>query len=80
MTDYTQYLSPFSWRYASKEMRHIWSEENKRRLWRRVWLALAEAQSVFGLISSEQVEDIRTHVEEVDIPFPWNTNQSFIMI
>ena len=68
MTDYTQYLSPFSWRYSSPEMRQIWSEDNKRKLWRRVWLALAEAQAAFGLISSEQVIDIRTHVDQVDIP------------
>jgi adenylosuccinate lyase len=68
MTDYTQYLSPFSWRYSSPEMRQIWSEDNKRKLWRRVWLALAEAQATFGLISSEKLADIRTHVDDVDIP------------
>jgi len=42
------YLSPFSWRYGSDEMRQIWSEINKRRLWRRIWVALAEVQSEPG--------------------------------
>ena len=61
------YLSPFTWRYSSPEMRHIWSEAHKRRLWRKLWLALAEAQQTFGLVTAEQVEDLRTHSEEIDV-------------
>ena len=38
------YLSPMAWRYGSPAMRGIWSEVEKRRLWRRVWLALARAR------------------------------------
>ncbi len=64
---YESYLSPFTWRYGSQEMRYIWSEANKRRLWRRVWVALAQAQSQFGLVSSEQVADLRAHSDEVDV-------------
>ena len=67
MSDYTQYLSPFSWRYASQEMRQIWSEANKRRLWRHVWLSLAEVQSNYGLVSENQLADLRNHVQEIDI-------------
>jgi adenylosuccinate lyase len=67
MNDYTQYLSPLSWRYSSKEMRQIWSEVNKRKLWRKVWLALAETQSEYGLISLEKLEDLRAHVEDIDV-------------
>ena len=65
--DYDTYLSPFSWRYGSQEMRQIWSEVHKRRLWRRIWLALAETEAEMGLASPEQVEELRQHVEEVDI-------------
>ncbi|MCU0485493.1 MAG: adenylosuccinate lyase [Anaerolineales bacterium] len=65
--DYSTYLSPFTWRYASQEMRQIWSEVNKRRLWRELWVALAEVQSGFGLVSSAQVEDLRQHAAEVDV-------------
>lgn len=61
------YISPFSWRYGSSQMRAIWSEAYKRRLWRRIWLALAEAQCSFGLVTRAQVEDLQAHVEEVDI-------------
>ncbi len=64
---YATYLSPFSWRYGSGEMRHIWSEAYKRRLWRQLWLALAEAQQTMGLVSQAQVEDLRAHVDEVDV-------------
>jgi adenylosuccinate lyase len=61
------YLSPFTWRYGSDAMRELWSEEHKRRLWRRIWLALAEAQQSWGLVSAEQVADLRAHVDDIDI-------------
>jgi len=44
-------------------MRRIWSQAHQRRLWRRVWVALAE----FGLVSEEQVADLRAHMEEIDL-------------
>ena len=67
MTDHENYLSPFSWRYGSPEMRRIWSENNKRRLWRRVWLALAEVQGEFGLLNPKQLDDLRAHVDDIDV-------------
>jgi adenylosuccinate lyase len=66
--DYNTYLSPFSWRYGSIEMRRLWSEKQKRLLWREIWLALAETQAEFGLVRIDQVEDLRAHQYEVDIP------------
>jgi len=65
--DHTTFLSPLTWRYGSEEMRRIWSEVYKRRLWRRIWVALAEAQSELGLVSREQVEDLRAHMDEIDL-------------
>ncbi len=62
-----RYQSPFSWRYSSPEMRTIWSEEYKRRAWRKIWLALAEVQAQYGLISEEQLADLRSHVEDIDL-------------
>ena len=64
------YLSPFTWRYGSPEMRELFSEEEKRATWRRVWLALAEAQGELGLVSRAELEDIRSKAgrESVDIP------------
>jgi adenylosuccinate lyase len=64
---FDNYLSPFSWRYGSDEMRAIWSEAHKRRLWRRIWVALAEAQREAGLVSSEQVADLRAHADQVNV-------------
>lgn len=62
------YLSPFTWRYASPESRRLWSEEHYRKLWRRIWLALAEEQQASGLVSAAELADLRAHAEEVDLP------------
>ena len=67
MDNHEKYLSPFSWRYGSADMRHIWSEVHKRRLWRRVWVSLAEVQAEYGLVQSEQVAELRLHIDQVDI-------------
>lgn len=66
--EFDRYLSPFSWRYASEEMRQVWSEKHKHRTWRDLWVALAQAQSEFGLVSPDQVEDLRAHAGEIDLP------------
>ena len=47
--DHNTYISPFTWRYSSDAMRYVWSEVYKRRLMRRVWVALAEGQHIAGL-------------------------------
>lgn len=67
MFTHTTYISPFTWRYGSEAMRRIWSEENKRLLMRRVWVALATAQNRAGLVDQDQLDDLRVHVENVDI-------------
>jgi adenylosuccinate lyase len=61
------YLSPFTWRYGSDEMRHLWSEAHKRQVWRRLWVALAEAEQAAGLVSPTQVEDLRAHAHQIDV-------------
>jgi len=48
-------------------MRTIWSEVHKRQLWRRIWVALAEAQSQFGLVTPAQVADLKAHADQIDI-------------
>jgi adenylosuccinate lyase len=59
------YQSPFTTRYGSDAMREIWSERNKRLLWRRIWVALAEAQYESGIVSREQLDDLRAHADDV---------------
>jgi adenylosuccinate lyase len=65
--DHRTYISPLTWRYGSEEMRFLWSETHKRRLMRRVWVALAAGQHVAGLVSAEQLADLEAHVDEVNI-------------
>ena len=67
MTDFENYQSPFSWRYGSNAMRALWSEANKRRLWREMWVCLAEIQAGYGLISQEQLADLQAHRQQVDM-------------
>src|ERR1022692_465888 len=63
----TAYSSPFSWRYGRPAMRELFSEETKRRMWRRLWLELATAQSKAGLVTQEELADLRRHVDAVDL-------------
>src|SRR5271165_7286894 len=64
----TSYSSPFSWRYGRPEMRALFSEETKRRMWRRMWLELARAQTRAKLVTEEELADLRRYVDAVDIP------------
>lgn len=48
-------------------MRQIWSEHNKRLLWRNIWVALAETQFEYGLVTPEQVANLRAHMDQVDL-------------
>ena len=68
MSEYSHeiYVSPFTWRYGSDDMRRIWSEVHKRRLWRRIWVALASAQSEAGLVTQAQVNDLRAHQDQIN--------------
>ena len=65
--DYRTYASPFSWRYGRAELRALFSEEERRKLWRAVWVALAEAQEREGLVTADEVADLRAHAGEIDI-------------
>ena len=65
--NFETYLSPFTWRYGSEEMRRIWSEQYKRILWRRVWVALAKAQYKQGLLTKRELDDLVKHKENIDI-------------
>ena len=64
---FEDYLSPFTWRYGSQEMRRIWGEGQRRRLWRRIWVALARAQQEAGLVTAAQVADLEAHVDAIDL-------------
>ncbi len=61
------YASPFSWRYGDESLRRLFSEHERRRMWRAVWVALAEAQADAGLITRAEVDDLRAHAGDVDL-------------
>jgi len=69
--NYSIYQSPFSWRYGSEKMREIFSEENKYKLWRKIWVALARAQGKEGLVSPEELADLEKYQDEIDIERIW---------
>ncbi len=61
------YVSPLETRYASQEMRELFGEQRKFSTWRRIWLALAEAQKKLGLtITSEQISQMADHLDDID--------------
>lgn len=65
--DYSTYLSPFTWRYGSEKMRQIFSEEEKYKIWRQIWVEMARAQNKKGLVSNEELENLELHQDDIDI-------------
>src|SRR5436190_13526243 len=62
-----QYTNPLISRYASKEMTRLWSPQRIHSTWRRLWVALAEAEHELGLnVSAEQIAELRAAVDDID--------------
>ena len=62
-----RYESALSGRYASKEMLSLFSNDTRYTLWRKLWVALAEAEMELGLpITQAQVDELKAHVEDID--------------
>ena len=67
MTDKTIYEDPLITRYASREMQENFGDEKRFRLWRKLWIALAESEMELGLpITKEQVEELKAHETDID--------------
>ena len=63
----SNYESPLSSRYASREMQYLFSPDKKFSTWRRLWVALARAEMELGLpVSAEQVAQLEEHLEDID--------------
>ena len=61
------YENPLVSRYASKDMSYLFSNEKKFTTWRKLWVALAEAEAELGLpISKEQIGELKAHINDVD--------------
>lgn len=67
MTDNSIYTNPLITRYASKEMQHAFSDEKRFKLWRKLWIALAESEMELGLnITQEQVDELKEYADDID--------------
>lgn len=61
------YENPLITRYADREMAYLFSDDKKFKTWRRLWVALAEAEMEMGLdISQEQVAELKAHMEDIN--------------
>ena len=62
-----RYESPLSTRYASDTMLHLFSADMRIRTWRRLWVALARAESKLGLpVTAEQVQALEDNIDNID--------------
>ena len=65
--EHNVYVSPLSERYASREMQYLFSPDKKFKTWRKLWIALAEAEQELGLeITEEQLQELREHAEDIN--------------
>lgn len=65
--DFNHYENPLISRYASPEMSALWSPQRKFGTWRRLWVALAEAEADLGLpIRQEQIDQMKAHLDDID--------------
>ena len=61
------YESPLCGRYASDEMKHLFSADVKFSTWRKLWVALAKAEQKLGLgITDEQIQELEDHVDDIN--------------
>jgi adenylosuccinate lyase len=67
MSEHDRYSSPLAERYASRAMLELWSPRMRYGLWRRLWLALVEAQRELGMeIPDHAIEQMREHLDDID--------------
>jgi len=65
-----QYVSPLCERYASTEMKHIFSPDFKFSTWRKLWIALAESEKELGInITQEQIDEMSAHIYDIDYEY-----------
>lgn len=67
MIDNSIYQNPLNTRYASREMQENFGDEKRFRLWRKLWIALAESEMELGLpITQAQIDEMKAHANEID--------------
>ena len=67
MADHSIYQNPLCTRYASAEMQRAFSDEKRFKLWRKLWIALAESEMELGRnITPEQVAEMKKYADDID--------------
>ena len=67
MSNHDRYENPLISRYASEAMARLWSDQRKFSTWRRLWVALAEAERELGLpVEESQIAELRAQVDNID--------------
>ncbi len=67
MQDTSVYQNPLLSRYASREMAENFSDDKKFRLWRKLWIALAESEKELGLpITDEQIAEMKKYADDIN--------------
>lgn len=67
MSDKALYENPLNTRYASREMQENFGDEKRFRLWRKLWIALAESEMELGLpITKAQIDELKAHADDID--------------
>ena len=67
MSDHNSYQNPLTGRYASKEMQYAFSDDKRFKLWRKLWIALAESEMELGLnVTQEQVDELKEYADNID--------------
>ena len=67
MTDNSVYVNPLITRYASKQMSEAFSDDKRFKLWRKLWIALAEAEMELGLnITPEQIAEMKKYADDIN--------------
>jgi adenylosuccinate lyase len=75
---YEYFVNPLTERYASKEMMHLFSPIKKFSTWRKLWVALAEAEKELGLnITEEQIEEMRKNIYNIDFDYAKEMEKKF---
>lgn len=78
MSDKVLYENPLNTRYASREMQENFGDRKRFRLWRKLWIALAESEMELGLpITQAQIDDMKAHADDIDYARADNYEKQF---